>query len=169
MLGDTKEPVAELPEQPKVADVPSTIIVDVKGAVKVPGVYELEAESRVQDVIMSAGGLLESADSKQINFAMKLQDEMVVYVPIEGEVTDTPVLTTNVVESHSNDQSKLININTATEQELQTLNGIGPSKAASIVSYREENGLFKSIEELTNVSGIGEKSFEQLKDQVTVN
>ncbi|MBM7701455.1 helix-hairpin-helix domain-containing protein [Metabacillus iocasae] len=166
MISEEDEP-EELPRENQVSQ-PVMIVVDVKGAVKGPGVYELSSDSRVKDAIDSAGGVLDGADVKQVNFAMKLQDEMVIYVPVEGEDALVPFPASATSETSKDQGGNQLNINTATEQELQTLSGIGPSKAAAIVSYREENGLFQSIEELTNVSGIGEKSLEKIKDQVTV-
>ena len=145
------------------------IVVDVKGAVQMPGVYTLDSGSRIDDAIRAAGGLKENADSNQINFAMLLQDEMLIYAPEQGEEAEYHPMTTFQSGSHAQSvQTAAININTATEEELTSLSGIGPSKAASIVLYREENGLFQTIEDLTNVSGIGEKSFEKLKEEITV-
>ena len=154
-------------------DLPeSNIMVDVKGAVVKPGIYELAPQSRVIDAINAAGGLSEDGDANQLNFAMILQDEMQIYAPVEGEEM-SEVLSPNIAnastqqDDHSSGGS-LININTALEAELETLNGVGPSKSASIIAYREENGPFTTIEDLMNVSGIGEKSFEKLKSEITV-
>lgn len=143
---------------------PENIFVDLKGAVKKPGLYEVVAGERVHDVLEKAGGLLKTADEKQINFAMKLYDEMVIYIPEIGEV-EMEMADLNNMNS-SNDEK--VNINKADADELETLPGIGPSKAAAIIQYREENGLFKEIEELMNISGIGEKTFEKFKEQIKV-
>ncbi|TSB46786.1 helix-hairpin-helix domain-containing protein [Alkalicoccobacillus porphyridii] len=161
---------SEAPEQEYVSYTQlEEIVVDVKGAVQMPGVYTLEVGSRIDDAIRAAGGLTEKADSNQINFAMLLHDEMLIYAPEEGDESHASINMTNQLDSGlGSAQQSLVNINTATENELTTLNGIGPSKAASIISYREENGSFQTIEELTNVSGIGDKSFEKLKDEITV-
>ncbi|MBN8208358.1 helix-hairpin-helix domain-containing protein [Bacillus sp. NTK071] len=141
---------------------PELIMVDVKGAVVNPGVYEMESLSRVKDVITRAGGFVKDADQNQLNLAGKVVDEMVIYVPVVGEVSTMPSM------GNLSGDTKLISINTADLNELQELPGIGPSKADSIIQYREENGAFKAIEELQNISGIGEKTFEKLKDLISV-
>ncbi|MCM3413036.1 helix-hairpin-helix domain-containing protein [Metabacillus litoralis] len=143
----------------------STIVIDVKGAVQTPGVYEISANARVHEIIEKAGGLSDQADEAAVNLASSLEDGMVVYIPQIGENKENPFQTTN----EDKDSPKKININLATSEELQTLSGIGPAKAEAIISYREENGQFKSIEGLLEVSGIGEKSLEKLKEEVTVN
>ncbi|WYP27905.1 helix-hairpin-helix domain-containing protein [Alkalihalobacillus sp. FSL W8-0930] len=161
------------PEDPEEGeDLPeSSIMVDVKGAVIQPGIYELEPQSRVIDAINAAGGLSEDGDANQLNFAMILQDEMQIYAPAEGEEM-SGMLSQNIGSASTQQDSQsagpLVNINTALEAELETLNGVGPSKSASIIAYREENGPFTTIEDLMNVSGIGEKSFEKLKAEITV-
>ncbi|MBF0706481.1 helix-hairpin-helix domain-containing protein [Alkalihalobacillus hwajinpoensis] len=156
-LQDTKETVVEKPD-----DVVSVVLVDVKGAVVAPGVYEINSNGRVKDVIKKAGGFLEDADQVQLNLASKVVDEMVIYVPIVGEVTSSSVSEKPSVES------QLVSINSADLNELQELPGIGPAKAEAIVQFREDNGGFTAIEELMNISGIGEKTFEKLKDLITV-
>ncbi|MFY3791002.1 helix-hairpin-helix domain-containing protein [Ureibacillus sp. MALMAid1270] len=146
------------------------VIVDIKGAVKYPGVYELTSEDRIIDVIELAGGYTNEADSKFINHAQKLQDEMVIYIPIVGEVIEDhpiePIITTTT--SSESSLNSLVNINTATEAELTTLPGIGPSKAQAIISYRDEFGRFQTVDELKNVSGIGDKTIEKLKEFITI-
>ena len=145
--------------------IPQTIMVDVKGQVNKPGVYELPSESRVLDAIQAADGLLDSADDRAINLAMILQDEMSIYVPEMGEEGAMPIQAT----ASNAEASGKVNINRADEAELTSLPGIGPAKAEAIISYRTEAGSFQSIEDLTKVTGIGEKTFEQLKDSITVN
>lgn len=140
----------------------SKVFVDIKGEVVNQGVYEVNLDSRVKDVIEDAGGFTENADLKQVNLALRVEDEMVIYVPsieedIEGTITD----------NEANDGK--ISLNKATVKELQTLNGIGPAKAAAIIAYREEFGPFKEINELIVVSGIGEKSLEKIKEQLKLN
>lgn len=157
----------------------TSIMVDVKGAVKNPGVYKLDSDSRVIDAILLAGGYAKSAQSRQINHAQKLQDEMVIYVPKKGEKVDEVLAvasaeTTTSVPSTQGDtapeaKSDLVNINTADEAKLTTLNGVGPAKAQAIIAYRTENGPFNTIEDLKNVSGIGDKTFEALKDYLTAH
>ncbi|WP_102274499.1 helix-hairpin-helix domain-containing protein [Cytobacillus massiliigabonensis] len=148
-------------------EVEVIVIVDVKGAVNKPGVYEAEAEDRVIDMINKAGGLKESADEAKINFAIRVEDEMVIYVPEKGEETEQEGSVSMVMGGTDQKDGK-VNINTADETELQTLTGIGPAKAAAIIDYREKNGPFKVIEDLKLISGIGEKSFEKLKEQIKV-
>lgn len=142
------------------------LVVDVKGMVASPGVYELEVGSRLFEAIEKAGGFTDSANREGVNLALRLEDEMVVYVPEEGEEEGAgPVL---AVEMNETDHEDTININEATEADLLTLQGIGPSKAAAIIGYREENGPFATVEELMNVSGIGEKTFEALEPFIRV-
>lgn len=144
-----------------------TVVVDVKGQVHNPGVYSLPTGSRVLDALQLAGGILPTAEEKALNFAAKLVDEMVIYVPLIGE-TEVP-LTIATSPSTSESQSSLVNINTSDESTLMTLSGIGPSKAKAIIAYREEKGLFKSIEDIKDVTGIGDSTFENLKDFISVN
>jgi competence protein ComEA len=152
-------------EREEAAEVESDthIVVDVKGAVAVPGVYELTNESRIHEVIHLAGGFLDEADRNSVNLALRVSDEMVLYIPYEGEEQEI-----NLLVHNGETASALVNLNTATDSELQTLQGVGPAKAAAIIQYREENGLFNTIEEITNVSGIGDKSFDSLKDMISV-
>lgn len=153
----------------------TAIMVDVKGAVKKPGVYQLSADSRVMDAITVAGGYLEKADSRLINHAQKLVDEMVIYIPLKGEVMEQEVMQSLVTApaqvqgSSSSDSSGKVNLNTADEAALMTLPGIGPAKAKAILDYRQQNGSFKVIEDLKSVTGIGDKTFERLADLITVN
>lgn len=144
------------------------VIVDVKGAVNKPGVYEAEAEDRVIDVVNKAGGLKESADETKINFAIRVEDEMVIYVPEIGEEVGQELESGTAAMGGADQKDGKVNINTAEEAELQTLTGIGPAKAAAIIDYREKNGPFQAIEDLKLISGIGEKSFEKLKEQIKV-
>ncbi|RBW70483.1 helix-hairpin-helix domain-containing protein [Bacillus taeanensis] len=144
--------------------VETIIMVDIKGAVSSPGVYEMKEGQRIKDVIAKAEGLLSNADERQINLAMLVYDEMVIYIPTNDElISEETAFIPNSTEGGK------VSINRADSQELETLPGIGPSKAEAILAYREENGPFKKIEELLYVSGIGEKSFEQLKDKIKIN
>lgn len=142
----------------------SKIVVDVKGAVKYPGVFSLDADQRVINAIEEAGGLIENADTKMINFAQILEDEMYIYIPVEGEEIDG--LESNITDSLSGND--LVNINKADEETLLQLNGIGPSKASEIIKYREENGPFKTIDEIINVTGIGEKTLDKIEEFIEV-
>lgn len=143
-----------------------TVLVDVKGQVKFPGVYELTAEDRVIDAIRLAGGYTDVAETTMINHAQRLQDEMVIYIPQKGEDMDIVSIGVSITTGTSSSNSGKININKADEIQLQTLPGVGPAKAQAIIAYRSEVGKFQTIEELKKVSGIGEKSFERLKDLI---
>lgn len=147
--------------------------VDIKGAVNLPGMYEVTSDMRVLNVIDLAGGLKNDADDKQINFSARVEDQMIIYVPKEGEVlaevelpqTGTGSASSSAGGKESNDK---VNLNLATKEELMTLNGVGEKKAEKIIDYREENGSFKVVEDLKNVNGFGEKSFESLKSYITI-
>lgn len=136
-------------------------VVHVDGEVCSPGVYEIEEGGRVNDAVEAAGGLSEKADLSQINLAMPIYDGMKIHIPGYGE-------TFSSVKTAESAGSGLININTASEKELTELPGIGESKAKAIIRYRQENGAFKSIEELKNVNGIGDGLFSKLCDLITV-
>ena len=157
--------------------------VDVKGAVKKAGVYEVKEGDRVIDAITLAGGLAKNANTGNINLSKRLESEMVVYVYTNNEVKQGSVKSScdtecncegleinNCIESsnESTNKGNLININKATKEELMTLSGVGESKAEAIISYREENGSFKSIEDIKNVTGIGDAMFEKIKGSITV-
>lgn len=144
------------------------IVVDIKGEIDSPGVYQLKEGSRVIDVIEKAGGLLSEADTTSVNFAQLVVDQMVIYIPKEGEEAPVNQVNQEGFVNDSNVNEKQIDINKAEKETLMLLNGIGSSKADGIIAYREENGFFQTIEELKNVSGIGEATFEKLKDAVTV-
>ena len=152
------------------SDTPEIITVDVKGAVKQPGVYELRSNSRVHDAINKAGGMTPEANSQSVNLAQKLTDEAVIYVAKEGE--DVPAAGGSMsptTSSASSEKPGKVHLNRATEAELQTVSGIGQKRASDIIAYREANGPFRSVEDLKNVSGIGEKTLEKLKDAFTVD
>ena len=176
----------ETKEQEKV-DITNKIMVYITGEVKNPGIYELEENSRIKDVIEKSGGLKETADITDINLATILQDEDKITIPSKEEnkqekqntekiqsnkqskttekSQNTTSISTNVTEKNQNTN---VNINTATQTELETLPGIGPSIASKIVSYRKENGKFKSIEEIKKVSGIGESKYANIKELIKV-
>ncbi|HEY4553860.1 MAG TPA: helix-hairpin-helix domain-containing protein [Bacillaceae bacterium] len=167
------ESLATLPMEREVAgeetpetdtESPSAVYVDIKGEVKKPGLYEANEGDRVFDVIEQSGGLLDTADRNQINFALKVHDEMVIYIPKIGELDMHPMPL--VMDGQEADGK--INLNKADAAELENLPGIGPAKAKAILDYREQNGPFKDIEELKEVSGIGEKTFEKLQNDITV-
>jgi competence protein ComEA len=150
---------------PERAEESLIIMADIKGAVVNPGVYELHDGSRVIDLIELAGGLAEDADSATINFAMRVEDEMVVYVPRIGEQVEAAI---HVQAGQPTSGKTAVNLNTAEASELETLPGIGPSKAEAIIEHRETNGPYKSIEDLKLISGIGDKTFDKLKELISV-
>ena len=141
------------------------ITVDVKGAVKSPGIYDLPVGSRGKDAVQTAGGVIDNADSKSINLAQKISDEALVYVPTKEEAANQ--------ESYSNatgnKESKKVNLNKASLEELKQVKGLGAKRAQDIIDHRESNGKFKSVDELKKVSGIGAKTIEKLKEYVTVD
>ena len=142
------------------------IIVHIAGAVENEGIQKLPENSRVADAIEAAGGLTSDANTKNINLAQKILDGQKIYIPTITEETSEEIIqnseeTTNIFETG------LVNINLATQTELETLPGIGPSTASKIISYRNENGKFNQIEDIQNVSGIGESKYNQIKDRIT--
>ena len=143
------------------------ITVDVKGAVKAPGIYDLPVGSRVNDAVQKAGGLTEQADSKELNLAQKVSDEALVYVPSKGEEVASQQAGSGAPSSTS--KEKKINLNKASLEELKQVKGLGGKRAQDIIDHREANGKFKSVDELKKVSGIGAKTIEKLKDYVTVD
>ncbi|MBO4609054.1 MAG: helix-hairpin-helix domain-containing protein [Lachnospiraceae bacterium] len=157
--------------QDEAAGIPqpdTVIVVYICGSVQNPGVYELPAGSRVCDGLDAAGGFSEGADEKRINLAGILSDGDMVFFPEEGE--SIPEGASDYVTGSAGNESvtSLININTAGEQALCTLPGIGSSKAQAIIKYREEHGSFKDIKEIMNVNGIGESLYSQIKDLICV-
>lgn len=139
------------------------IFVDVKGAVKHPGVFETTKDKRVKDLIEEAGGLLDDADTSTLNLSQKVKDQMVIYVLKHGEkpkqISDG---------SSSSSSGDVININTANKEQLMKISGVGKTKAEAIISYREKNGDFKKKEDITKVHGIGKATFEKIKDKIEV-
>ncbi|MBE6033926.1 MAG: competence protein ComE [Clostridiales bacterium] len=158
------------------------IYIDISGAVKNPYVYEVKEGTRVYEVIELAGGLKADADISNLNLAQVLRDEDKITVLTKEQIADDinqQSIQNNKAASITNASDRYgqknlasaeheININTASSEELQTINGIGPSTAEKILMYREEKGKFKKTEELMNVSGIGEKTFNKLKNKITV-
>jgi competence protein ComEA len=138
----------------------ANVMVDVKGEIREPGVYEIEAESRVNDVIRMAGGFTEDADQTTVNLAQKVQDEMVIMIPKSGEQGQAAAS-----EDSSNEK---VRINYADKKEIESLNGIGPSKSEAIIQYRDENGFFETADDLLDVSGIGEKTLESIREDIQV-
>lgn len=143
-----------------------TIWVYVCGAVHAPGVYELPSGSRIYHVIQAAGGMLPEAETRAVNQAQELSDGEQITVPTVEEAQDPAQPAVSGGSAASGDGK--VNLNTAGIEELCTLTGIGETRAQAIVDYREQNGGFQSIEELMNIDGIKEKTFEKLKEEVTV-
>lgn len=159
-LTDTDVTYEEETEQTTSAlESENTLIVHVCGAVNHPGVVELEAQSRVVDAVNLAGGMTSEADTTYVNLAAKLKDGEKIYIPTVTEVSAWRT---------EQENEQFININSADMKELCTLPGIGESKAASIIAYREENGDFQSIEELMEVPGIKESLFLTLEGRISV-
>lgn len=166
----------------KVVDV--IMKVEIKGEILFPGVYSVNGEDRVINLIEQAGGLTENANTEMINLSKKLEDEMVVVIYSNEEINyyvDTKLKESLLIEKCLEDSNKeinaclldtsssssLISLNTASIEELMNLPGIGEAKANNIINYRKENGLFSSIEEIKNVNGIGESIYTQIKDFIT--
>ncbi|MDY6011897.1 helix-hairpin-helix domain-containing protein [Clostridium sp.] len=152
------------------------IVVDIKGEVKNQGVYYLNEGSIVEDLIREAGGITDKASLDLVNRAEKLTNNKCIIIPSKEESNEIKGPQSNNIASmpssmastNSDDGNEIININTASESELVKINGIGPAKAKAIISYREENGGFGSIEDIKNVSGIGEGTFLKIKDYISV-
>ena len=141
----------------------AVIFVDIKGAVKNPGVYQMKSGDRVKDALDAAGGLTDEADSQKVNLAQRVEDQMVIVVPKVGEeATEMPVGGTSKEAS----KDGKVNINTATVEELKTLKGVGEKKAEAIIEYRKKNGSFKTKEDLMKVRGIGKKLFESFQERI---
>ncbi|WP_311487567.1 helix-hairpin-helix domain-containing protein [uncultured Helcococcus sp.] len=145
--------------------VQTKIYVDISGCITNPGVYEMDHETRINDLVEKAGGLCKEADIESINLSQKLEDEMKIHVYKIGENSSKFEETTSRPTKAA---SNKVNINKADLSELTTLPGIGKSRAEEIISYRNTNR-FKSIEDIKNISGIGEKIYEKLKDKISIN
>ena len=151
------------------------IRVQVSGAVRLPGVYAMEDGDRVIDAIAAAGGVAPSADLSAINLARRVQDEAHYYVPFIGQTPPpSPAASSETFPetarpSSRADPNSLIDLNTASEQELESLPGIGPVLAARIIAHREANGPFRSVDDVENVPGIGPKTLESIRPLVTVS
>ncbi len=184
MVDETEEKIMEL----------KNYKIDIKGAVKNPGVYQVSEETIINDAIKLAGGLKSNASTKYINLSKKVSDEMVLIIYTNSEVNKMHNPTNKICESNgvditncdgssvivsdnnsnvnkdnnstSPDEKSKISINNATKEQLMTLNGIGESKALAIIEYRTKNNGFKALEELMNVSGIGELAYNKIKDSI---
>lgn len=154
------------------------IVIDIKGEINSPGTYEFDNGGRINDAIIKAGGLTNKADTSYINLSEKLTDEMLIIIPSVEETIDlesnkekinnTIVKDNKETIKEATIKDNKISINTASLSELMNIKGIGEIKAKSIIEYREKNGLFKSIEDITKVKGIGSSTFEKIKDYIKV-
>lgn len=147
------------------------IIVHITGEVKKQGIIEIEEGARIANIIDKAGGVTEEADLSKINLAYQVEDGQKIYIPNKKDIENIEYITDDagekVVDNDANKTEK-ININTSSQTELETLSGIGPSTALKIIEYREENGKFKTIEDIKNVTGIGDAKFENIKESICV-
>ena len=153
-----------LADKTEVSTTQETVIfVDIKGAVKNPGVYQMKVGDRVKDALDAAGGLTEEADSQKVNLAKRLEDQMVIVVPKFGEEAEE--IPAGETRQEATKEGK-VNINTATVEELKTLKGVGEKKAEAIIEYRKKNGSFQTKEDLMKVRGIGKKLFESFQERI---
>jgi competence protein ComEA len=166
MLWVSRSPSGQ-PIELQASPTQAPIVVHVVGAVPRPGVYEFPEGSRVRDAIQAAGGLLASASADSINLAALLEDGQRLEVPFKGNSSGAAAPQA-AATSNLADNPDLVDINTATLEELDALPGIGPTTAQKIIDYRTENGPFQATEDIMNVSGIGPATFEELKDLITV-
>lgn len=139
----------------------NSIKIHITGEINNPGLIELTSGDRILDAINKAGGTTSMADTSKVNLAYVLSDGEKIYIPSINDEEDIPY-----IENSSNNSK--VNINTATSEQLQSLNGVGESIAESIIKYREENGKFASIEDIKNVSGIGDSKYEKIKEDICV-
>lgn len=158
---DTENIVVSSNVEETTEETDDIIKVHITGEVANTGLIELEAGSRIYDAIEKCGGTTDMADVSKVNLAYILSDGEKIYIPSINDDDDVEYIV-------SSDSSSKININTATAEQLETLNGIGETTAEAIISYREENGNFSTIEDIKNVSGIGDSKFEKIKDYICV-
>lgn len=148
------------------------IMLHITGEVNNPGIIEVNEGARLADAVEKAGGLTAKADVNKINLAYIVQDGQKINIPNVNSVDTGDYITQdigeNIIVQDIKTNTKLVNINTATQTELETLTGIGPSTALKIIEYREKNGNFKTIEDIKNVTGIGEAKFEKIKNEICV-
>ena len=162
--GTTVVETTMLAEKTEVSTTQETVIfVDIKGAVKNPGVYQMKVGDRVKDALDAAGGLTAEADSQKVNLAKRLEDQMVIVVPKVGEEAEE--IPAGETRKEATKEGK-VNINTATVEELKTLKGVGEKKAEAIIEYRKKNGSFKTKEDLMKVRGIGKKLFDSFQERI---
>jgi competence protein ComEA len=170
LLGISWRPVEPISiEPPLPTSTPGPIRVYVSGAVIHPEVYTLPPNTIIRDALLAAGGTTGEADLNLINLAQPLQDGQQIYVPRTGETVLQPPRATSSSTSSNSVPGGIVNINTGTLADLDTLPGIGPAIAQRIIDYREANGPFTTIEGIMDVSGIGPATFDKIKDLITVN
>ncbi len=161
---DTVESITEDVEED--IELPKEIYVHICGQIHADGVYCLEEESRIMDVVEMAGGFTEKAAKDYVNLAQKLTDGQRIYIPALDEVEENDLFTDDGGNEQQSQESAKININTADKETLMTLTGIGEAKAEAIIRYREENGGFHSIEEIKQIEGIKDGVFNKIKDEI---
>lgn len=162
----------EISQNETVEEEEETIKIHIAGAVVNPGIIEVTENARISDAIEKAGGLTNEADITNVNLAYQIKDAQKIYIPnIYGEKEAQIVISEagEGVLGENKQESTTININNATQTELETLPGIGPSTALKIIKYRKEQGNFKEIEDIKQVEGIGEAKFESIKDYICVD
>lgn len=196
-ISEKKLSVTQIEKKDRIENELKTVFVDVKGAVNAPGVYEIDADKRIIDAINLAGGLNGEADTINLNLSKKVTDEMYIIVYTKTEIynykkdnekkeivcasvecvcpdnkNDACIASDNAVVKEENnereDSNLKVSINNASKEEFMTLSGIGESKAEAIIKYRNENGNFEAIDEIKNVSGIGDALFEKIKENITL-
>ena len=161
-------------QESKTEDEEELVIVHVTGEVKKPGVVRVKEGSRVEDIVKAAGGLTENADISNINLAYVVEDGTKIRIPSTDDEKQEEYITQSIgegiimQEESNNSRGSIVNINTANETELEELPGIGASIAGRIIEYRNKNGKFKSIEDIKNVTGIGDSKFEKIKESIRV-
>ncbi|MBR6504448.1 MAG: helix-hairpin-helix domain-containing protein [Clostridia bacterium] len=168
--------IANLTEEEVVEETEESeeIILHIIGAVKNPGIVKIKEGSRIVAVIEAAGGIAEDADISKINLAYVVEDGQKIFIPsITDEITEETEYVTsesgdNIIVDDNEGENVMVNINKATQTELETLPGIGPAMALRIIEHREENGNFENIEEIKNVKGIGDAKFENIKNNICV-
>ncbi|MCD8151822.1 MAG: helix-hairpin-helix domain-containing protein [Clostridiales bacterium] len=156
------EEIAAEPE----AESTGTVCVYICGAVAAPGVYELSSTDRIYRLVEMAGGLTQDADARSVNLAQTVEDGEMIYIPTVDEAAEEAG--TAETESSASSDDGRVNINTASVSELTALSGIGDAKAAAIVAYREEHGAFQSVEEIMQMSGIAQATYDRIKDEITI-
>lgn len=145
-------------------------VVHVCGEVANPGIYELPAGSRIYEAVKAAGGFTENAAEESVNLASPIEDgvQIRIYSKEEAETLAAGAVPFDGFEASGEGKEPVVNLNTATKEELMTLSGIGESRAEDIIRYREENGGFQNIEDIMKVSGIKDAAFQKIKDRITV-